>query len=135
MPDNKEIVRQVYGAVGRGDFDALADLIADDVVEHEEFPGLEPNKEGVLQFFRYLRSAFPDLIMTAHDMAAEGDKVFVRGPMAGTHQGEFMEIPATGNRIEVPMADFLRIEDGKVAEHWGVTDVASMMEQLGVSES
>ena len=129
--DNKALVRRAYEAMGKGDFDALGALIADDVVEHEVFPGLEPNKEGVLQFFKILRSAFPDLTMTAHDMVSEGDKVFVRATMAGTHEGEFMGMPATGRKIAVPIADFMRVKDGKFAEHWGVTDVAAMMEQLG----
>ena len=33
-----------------------------------------------------------------------------------------MGIPATGNRIEVPLIDIARIRDGKIAEHWGVMD-------------
>ncbi len=127
----KQVVREVYGAIGQRDFDALADLISDDVVEHEEFPGLEPTKEGVLQFFRYLTSAFPDATMRAHAIISEDDDVAVRGTMAGTHEGEFMGIPATGNSVEIHFADFLRIKDGKIAEHWGVSDMAALMEQLG----
>lgn len=128
---NKQIVRQVYGAIGKRDFDALAALISDDVVEHEEYPGLEPTKEGVLQFFRHLTSAFPDVTMTANGIIAERDTVAVRGTMAGTHEGEFMGVPATGNSVEIHFADFFRIDDGKIAEHWGVTDTAALMEQLG----
>ena len=66
-------------------------------------------------------------------MVAEGDKVFIRATMGGTHQGEFMGIPATGKRNEVPFGDFVRFEGGKVVEHWGVTDTGKMMEQLGVA--
>ena len=131
---NKEVLRSVYRAINQGDIDAAGELIADDVIEHEEFPGLEPTKEGVLRFFRYLRSAFPDLTMISEDMIAEGDRVFVRGMMKGTHQGEFMDIPGTGNYIEVPFGDFFRLEDGKIAEHWGVTDTGEMMQQLGAME-
>ena len=129
--DNKALVQRAYEVMGKGDFDALGALIAEDMVEHDVFPGIEPDKEGVLQFFKMLRSAFPDLAMTADDMIAEGDKVFVRATMTGTHQGEFMGMPATGRKIAVPVADFMRIEDGKLAEHWGVTDTGAMMEQLG----
>jgi steroid delta-isomerase-like uncharacterized protein len=132
--DNKALARRAYDAMGKGDFDALAALMADDMVEHEALPGVEPNKDGVLQFFKMLRAAFPDLTMTAHDMVAEGDRVFVRLTMSGTHRGEFMGMPATGRKIAVPMADFLRVQDGKLAEHWGVTDVAAMMEQLGAQQ-
>ncbi len=132
--ENKAVVRRMYQAIGEGDLAVLADLIDDDLIEHEEFPGLEPNKQGVLQFFQQLRKAFPDLRMTAEDLIAEGDKVFIRGTMSGTQGGDFMGIPATGRPIEVPFADFTRIEKGKVTEHWGVTDTERMMRQLGVLE-
>ena len=127
----KDVIRQVYAAVNRGDFAGLSALMADDLVEHEELPGLEPNKEGVLQFFRALRGAFPDLTMTADGMIAEGDMVSVRGTMSGTHRGEFMGLPASGNEIHVLFADFFRVDGGRIAEHWGVGDMAAMMEQMG----
>ncbi len=132
---NKTVMGRVYEAVASGDFDALDALIADDLIEHEELPGFEPTKDGVLEFFRQLRAAFPDLVMTPQDMVSEGDRVSVRGTMTGTHRGEFMGIPATDNRIEVAFADFLRLEDGRLAEHWGLTDTETMMRQLGVMDA
>jgi steroid delta-isomerase-like uncharacterized protein len=133
--DNKAVVRRLYEAMGAGDFETLEELIADDMVEHEEIPGFEPNKQGTLQFFKILRAAFPDLIMAPDDMVSEGHRVFVRATMTGTQQGEFMGIPATGKHIEVPVADFIRLEDGKLVEHWGITDTETMMRQLGLMES
>jgi steroid delta-isomerase-like uncharacterized protein len=133
--ENKAVVRRANEAMGSGDSGTLEALLADDVVEHEVFPGLEPTKEGVLKFFKIMREAFPDLTMTADDMISEGDRVFVRGTMAGTHRGEFMGMPGTGKRIKVAYADFMRIENGKFAEHWGVTDTAALMEQLGAAAS
>lgn len=132
---NKTVVRKLYDVIREGDLEALAAMLADDMVEHEELPGLEPNKDGVIQFFRGMREAFPDLAMDVDDLIAEGDRVFVRATMKGTHRGAFMGIPATGSNVEVPLADFFRIRDGKVAEHWGITDTEAMMRQLGVVES
>ena len=128
----KDIVRRVYRAIGEGDLGTLGELMADDIIEHEEFPGLEPNKAGVLSFFEILRGAFPDLSMTPDDLVCEGDKVCVRGTMAGTHSGEFAGIPATGNEVSVAFYDIVRLRDGQIAEHWGLTDSETMMRQLGV---
>ena len=64
-------------------------------------------------------------------MVAEGDKVFVRATMTGTHTGDFFGMAPTGRSMSVAFADFVRFEQGRVAEHWGVTDTATMMEQLG----
>lgn len=132
--ENKEVIRRVFDAISGGDMKTLESLLADDVVEHEEFPGLEPNKEGVLAFFRHMRTAFPDMKWMADDLLADADLVAVRGRFRGTHQGEFMDIPGSGNSVEVPLADFFRVRDGKVVEHWGVTDTGSLMQQLGAWE-
>ena len=129
--ENKAAMRRAYNAMEKGDLDSLADLLADDFVEHELFTDQPPTKEGTLQFFKVMRAAFPDLSIDVDDMIAEGDRVFIRAKMTGTHEGEFMGVPASGNKITVPMADFLRFRDGKVVEHWGVTDSGVMMQQLG----
>jgi len=129
--DPKAVVRQCYHAVSNGDFGSLSAVIADDIIEHEELPGLEPNKDGVIQFFRGMREAFPDMEMVPDAIITEGDLVAARVTLKGTHRGDFMGIPATGKEVVVAIADFFRIENGRIAEHWGVADMASMMEQLG----
>ena len=132
---NKAAVRRFYGEMNKGNLVIIDEAVADDFVEHEEFPGLAPTKEGVRQMFQMMRTAFPDLEMVPEDMVAEGDKVFVRGRMRGTQRGEFMGIPATGRQFDVPMGDFLRFANGKVIEHWGATDTGMMMQQLGAMDS
>ena len=132
---NKAAVLRFYGEMSKGNVGIIDEMVADDFVEHDEFPGLTPNKDGVRQFFQAMRAAFPDLEMIAEDMVAEDDKVFVRARMRGTQRGEFIGIPATGRQIDVPMGDFVRFKDGKVVEHWGATDTGMMMQQLGVSEA
>jgi steroid delta-isomerase-like uncharacterized protein len=132
---DKEIVRSLYRAISDGDLEALGELIGDDVIEHEEFPGLAPTKEGVLSFFGMLRGAFPDLTMEPADIIGEGDKVCVRGTMAGTHTGDFMGIPSTGKAVSVAFYDIVRLRDGQIVEHWGLTDSETMMRQLGLLET
>jgi len=108
-------------------------LLADGFIEHEETPGLAPTKEGVLQFFRMYRAAFPNLRMDPEDVLASGDKVVARVRATGTHEGELMGMPGTGKSVDVQLIDIMRFdEDGLVAEHWGEVDVLAMMQQLGV---
>jgi steroid delta-isomerase-like uncharacterized protein len=89
-------------------------------------------REGVRQIVSAFRRAFPDLTFEVHDVIAEGDKVVARVTIHGTHQGELMGIPPTGKRASVGAIDIMRVEGGKLAEHWGVTDNLAMMQQLGV---
>jgi steroid delta-isomerase-like uncharacterized protein len=114
----------------------IEELISDNLVDHDEmakqFP---PGKEGARRIFQAMKAGFPDLRMDIDSMIAEGDRVVVFSTMKGTHQGEFMGIPATGKSVAVPVADMVRFQDGKAAEHWGVTDGGMMMQQLGLVEA
>jgi steroid delta-isomerase-like uncharacterized protein len=113
--------------------DAIEELVAPDFVEHEETPGLAPGREGVRQLFAMLAEAFPDFRMSVEDMIIEGDKGVVRSMLTGTHNGEWMGIPATGRSVKVTIIDIFRVSGGKIAEHWGAVDSGAMMEQLGVA--
>jgi steroid delta-isomerase-like uncharacterized protein len=130
--DHSATMRRAYEFLSAGDIDGFGELIADDLVEHEETPGLAPTKEGVKQFFQMYRAAFPDLRMEAQDVIASGDKVVVRVRATGTHQGEFMGMPATGKSFDVELIDIVRFgDDGLAHEHWGIFDALKMMQQLG----
>lgn len=130
--DQVATMLRIYELINTGDIDGFGDLLADDFVEHEEIPGLEPTREGVTQMFRMYRAAFPDLHMELEEALPSGDKVVGRVRATGTHTGEaFMGIPASGKRIDTQLIDIMRIEDGRAREHWGVMDALSMMQQLG----
>ena len=130
--DHTATIRRMYDLLSAGDIDGFGDLIADDFVEHEETPGLEPTKEGVKQFFHMYRAAFPDLRMEPQDVLASGDKVVARARATGTNQGAFMGMPATGKSVDVQLIDIIRFgDDGLAREHWGVFDALGMMQQLG----
>jgi len=131
---NKALARRFYEEINKGNLAIIDELVADNLVEHEEIPGVEPTKAGVRQWMTLVRVAFPDFRMVQEDMVAEGDKVFIRARMTGTHKGEFMGIPATGKQIDVPFADIVRVAGGQAVEHWGITDTGAMLQQLGVAE-
>jgi steroid delta-isomerase-like uncharacterized protein len=129
---HEDTMRRLYELISAGDIDGFGEHVADAFVEHEETPGFEPNKEGVKQLFHMYLAAFPDLRMETEDVLVSGDKVVARVLATGTHQGEFMGMPATGKRVAVQVIDIMRFgEDGLVREHWGLTDALGMMQQLG----
>ena len=131
--DKKALTQRIYDEVfSAGKIDVVDELVAEDVVEHEEFPGIPPGREGMKQFVRMIRDGFPDLSFTPQDVIAAGDRVVARVRITGTHRGEFIGIAATSKNVDVQAIDILRLENGKVVEHWGVTDQLAMMQQLGV---
>jgi steroid delta-isomerase-like uncharacterized protein len=134
MSDNKAVMRRVYEEVfSGGDFSAADELMTDDFVEHEDLPpGIPPGREAPQALVSMMRSAFPDFRATVEEMLEDGDKVITRARFSGTHEGEFMGIPATGRTFDIAVIDIVAFRDGKVAEHWGVMDMAALMQQLGI---
>jgi steroid delta-isomerase-like uncharacterized protein len=128
--DNKAAVRRFYEAVINGQqLDVIDELVAADAVDHTfGSQGVDVTR----QFFGMLYQAFPDIHVEVHDVLAEGELAAARVTYTGTHQGEFVGIPATGRRTEVSGVDFFRMEGGKQAEHWGGPDMFSFLQQLGV---
>jgi steroid delta-isomerase-like uncharacterized protein len=131
--DHAATMRRLFDLINAGDVEGFGELMADGFVEHEETPGLEPTKAGVIEFFRMYLAAFPNLRFEAEDVLVSGDKVVARVRITGTHKGEFMGVPATGKDIDVQAIDIVRFgDDGLALEHWGVFDAMAMMQQLGV---
>jgi steroid delta-isomerase-like uncharacterized protein len=131
--ENKALMQRFYEeVVNQKKLQLIDDLVSADFVEHQTAPDLSPDREGVKQFFLRVTHAFPDLQMKVDDVIAEGDRVATRYTMTGTHQGEFMGVPPTGMAISVSGIDIVRFADGRVAEHWGITDQMTLMQQLGV---
>ena len=131
--DHTSSINRLYDLINADDIDGFGRLLADDFVERDEIPGLPPTKEGVVQYFRLLLAAFPDMKMDVQDSFASGDKAVARLRVSGTHKGEFMGIPATGNLVSMNLIDITRFgDDGLAREHWGVADQLALMQQLGV---
>lgn len=134
LEENRKLAERFYTeVVNQRNFDLIDQLIADDFVEHEVFPGMPTGKEAPRAAMKMFTAAFPDFEMSADETIAEGDVVAVRGTVRGTHTGEFMGIAATGRAFEVGFMDFLCFRDGRAVEHWGLTDTAALMQQLGVT--
>lgn len=132
--DHATTMRRAYELINDGDIDGFGDLLAEGFVEHEDLPGLAPGKEGVKDLFRMYRAAFPDLRMDVEDLIAGDDRTVARVVATGTQTGEFMGMPASGRRIEVQLIDLMRFDGaGAVCEHWGVMDMLSMLQQLGMA--
>ena len=130
--ENKAAVQR-FGeeAFNNGNLESSEELIADDIVDHDPAPGQAPGREGIEEFVTMMRSAFPDLQTTIDEIIAEGDYVAFRYKIEGTHQGEFMGIAPTGNRVSVTAMEMLRFADGKMVDRWGNTDQLGMLQQLG----
>src|SRR5215218_909474 len=130
VEDNKQAAQRFYQEViNARNLDAMDELLTPDGVDHTFG---SQNAEQAKQFFGLVHQAFPDLHAEVHDVIAEGELVAARVTYTGTHQGEFVGIPATGKKTTISGVDFFRMQDGRQAEHWGGPDMFSFLVQAGV---
>lgn len=133
LEENKALSRRFYEEVwGNKNLDIINDLFSTDAFDHTRPAELPPDPEGTKAYIGMFLSAFPDVQMTIEDHFAEGDRVVTRWTTTGTHTGELMNIPATGQQITVTGIYIQRIVNGKIVESWGLFDQMGMMQQLGV---
>jgi predicted ester cyclase len=97
---------------------------------HNMPPGFPPGRDGVKRFFSMFRDAFPDVTVEIDELVADGDRVAVATTFTGTHQGELMGMAPTGRRVSVTGIDIVRVHDGAIVEHRGLTDIVGLMRQL-----
>jgi len=75
-------------------------------------------------------AAFPQYELLPQDLIAEGDKVVLRFRFAGTHKGEFMGVPPTGNDVETDGIIIYQLQNNKIINHWMQVDTVGLMQQL-----
>ena len=131
--ENKALVRRfIEDLFNTGNLAVADEIIAQDSVNHDPNLGELPRgPEGTKQVVNLYRSAFPDTNLTVEEQLAEGEKVVTRWTGRGTHQGELMGVPPSGNRVEISGITINRISGGKIAESWSNYDALGMMQQIG----
>ena len=118
-----------------GDLDVADELISPAMVEHQNFgPDHAGGAEGVKAVIASLRRAFSDFHLAIEDVAVDGGNVWLRMTGSGTNDGSFMGNPPTGRAMRTDVFDVLRVEGGRIVEHWGVPDRLGTLFQLGLAE-
>ena len=117
---NKALIKAYYDEVLNGrHLDAVADYFADERM-------VEGVRKGCFAYFE----AFPDMHVSLDELIAEGESVFLRSTLTGTHDGEYKGIPATGRHVATECAEVFRIRDDRFVGYWCLTNVAGLMRQL-----
>ena len=133
---NKATVRSFHYATNTGEAELISkmidELVDPDALIRTPLPIEATGAQLLKEVFHRLHRAFPDLQITIEDLIEEGDKVVTRNRVTGTHQGEYMGIPATGKSVTYNEIFIFRFRGARIAETWGVVDVFSQMKHLAV---
>ena len=130
LEENKAIIRKWFEATNKHDPALIGELMAPDFYHHTA----KLQGDNFKQYLNRLFKGFPDWHLTIDDIAAEGDKVWIRFGITGTQTGEYQGLAPSGRKITAKSVNIYRIVNGKVVEIWRVTDLLDLYKQLGVIE-
>lgn len=123
---NREFIEQ-------GRMESFRELVGENLVNHAAPPGTPNGPQSMVYFIlEMLRKGFSDLKVEILDQIAEGDRVTTRKILRGTHTGAFMDAPTSNKKVAIQVIDIIRLQDGKYAEHWGMSNLADIMKEIGV---
>jgi len=129
---NTDLVVAAVAAINRQDLAALRAMWTPDGTER--FPDATCHGvDAIVAYFEAIFAAIPDLHIDVLAVAADGDSVFLRYEIGGTHTGgPFKGVAPTGKRIEVPGIDHFTIRDGAIVSNFVVFDQMEIGRQLGL---
>ena len=132
--DAETVVRRlIEEGFNQGNLEVVDAITSPDLVEHQNFgPDHAPGAAGVRAVVESLRRAFPDFHLAIEDLAVSGGHVWLRMVATGTNDGSFMGHAPTGRPMRIDVFDAIRVENGRMVEHWGVPDRLGVMLQLGL---
>jgi steroid delta-isomerase-like uncharacterized protein len=135
MTQNKQVIQDFIQVVWNDrDLIALKDFWSTDCVNHamtgSDNIGLTALRAYHDSFFDDFFNAFPDIKIMITQQIAEADRVATYITSQGTHNGSFYGVPATGKSISTSVIRIDRVQDGKIIEHWSVSDAGSLMQQI-----
>jgi predicted ester cyclase len=100
-------------------------------VSHNQPPGLPSGVAGVRAFVEMFAAALDDLTVTVDVALADRDLVALRTTTRGVHRGPLLGIAPSGRRVAIDGTDIVRIAEGRIVEHWGLTNSVGLLEQVG----
>ena len=122
------LLDRYVAAVNAHDTAPFPELFTETYIQHS---GRSPSGLAAqIENFRRILTSMPDLRLRVEDRIIAGDKVVARNTYSATHTQTIRDIPPTGKAFTFRTIDIWRIENGKFAEHWDLTDIAEVLSKL-----
>lgn len=134
---NKELLRRFYEEVYvHWNMEFADEVLSPNFISHD-WPQGAKGPQAFKAYYDTFRKAVPDARYEVNDLIAEQDKVVVRWTMKGTYSGTFpgIDIPPTGQPIALKGVAIYRVENGKLAERWVVSDLYELIKKVKQNEA
>lgn len=128
---NEAVIRRMFDeVVNQGRLELVDELFDADFVT--ETPQGTMDRDGFRDYVAQWRAGFPDIVTEVGDIVEQGDRIAWSIRATGTHTGDFMGIPPSGNRVDFDSLNVATMRDGRGYRHKVVMDTLKLMTQLGV---
>jgi len=117
---------------GKGEMDALDELLDNDFVHHFADPRLPSGIAGIKMIGSIIFSVFHDVHVEIKFVVQEGNLIAEHSVANAIHAGAFQDLQPTGKRVTWTENNIYRIKDGKIAEMWNCGDLLAIMHQIDV---
>jgi steroid delta-isomerase-like uncharacterized protein len=129
VQQNEAALMRAVEAWNSGDVDSYMELYAENIKLHAGTYDF-PDKKAVEGMYKGFHAATSDLRLDIHETLGDGDRLAVRYTVTGTHTGELMDIPPTGQEISMTGITIMHFENGRVVERWDSDDSAEVLPRL-----
>jgi len=122
----------LFNIATRGDVRAVQEAVLTE--DYESCAGYLPGeywgRETSIKVVSNFASTIPDMKFEIREVLVAGDRVIVRGEVAGTPSGELFGVPHSGNSFRIMAVDIQTIRDGKIAKTYHMENWLSAIGQL-----
>ncbi|WP_051382551.1 ester cyclase [Bradyrhizobium sp. Tv2a-2] len=126
--DCNRLLDRYLAAVNAHDTSKFSEIFTESYIQHS---GRSPSGlESQIANYQRIFENWPDFQSRIDDRIFGGDKIVVRTTLTATHTRNVQGFAPTGKRVTWGAIDIWRVENGKLAEHWDVVDIASLQKQL-----
>ena len=122
------LLDRYLAAVNAHDTSKFPELFPEGYIQHS---GRSPSGlQAQIDNYRRIFENWPDFQFRIEDRIFGGDRIVARSTLSGTHSKTVLGFAPTGRRVTWATIDIWRVENGKLAEHWDVVDIAGLQKQL-----
>lgn len=136
--DHLKVAKDIYDLINKNDLEHMGELYARDAVHEvvalqETFKG----RDGMIEFMREMKTAFPDARVTIESQVADKDTVVNEVVVRGTHRGPLrapngQTLSPTGRAVTIPLCEVMHFnQSGEVIRSREYWDAGSVLSQIG----
>jgi predicted ester cyclase len=129
---NGSAVQDLIAAINANDEAGVRAVVHDDLVSHGALGDVHGPDGFVGIMLHNVHGGFPDAHVELVAEIQEDDLVSFRLDGSGTHLGPFLGVEPTGRSVRIRGIHHVRLQDGRIVEHWQGPDILAMLVDMGL---